>query len=296
MNMKRFCHFTERFVILSCAIFVCGCSDGGHSASELTVKFPAPSVSETEIVWFNLAGRDVSAAAAWLKDTDADILALGGTADAITEIAGVLDGYECVATDGAGVLSKLEIVESVELGIDGVAALYVLTGDMHIVACDFAEACGAAYGDLDADASKWASLDAAFASLLDATYNNPQYLRDSQSWFICGSTYFLSSMDCNIVNVPEWYPADITDGCYAADISAWNNNLKDCVPLHYRRFVPTFRDPVTGCEQRIDYIYVSNTVWRDIVEVEVVDDDFTIFDGSVPSHRPIRYKIRSYVD
>ena len=277
--MTHYAHFSLRFCCVALLLVTSACSkETSGPDDELEIRAPQAAERELSVIGFNVENRDAAELETWIADQKADICCLSG----LDGTHPAVDGYEAFSIGALSLLSRLPIVQSDQLSLDGITLIRCQIGTTRIVICDLGET----VSDIET-ANR-------FETLLNVTYNNPEYMEIRPRWIIFGSFPFCSSMDFNWQNRPAWYPDKLDDTAYAADLSAWNNGLKDPLATLHHFYIPTAFDPVSGHDFRHDYIYVSDAIWQYVIQAEVVDTPFTELLPDCTSHRPIRYRIRYY--
>ena len=107
-----------------------------------------------------------------------------------------------------------------------------------------------------------------FRRLVESTYNSG--IKAGENWIYAGQMYHLSVMQTDCKNTPDWYPTQSGDECFRTDRYAWSNHLYDCVWMKERDFVQTYTD-ADGRSYCADYVYVTPSVLKNIISVEVLD-------------------------
>ena len=224
------------------------------------IELQQEPLTEKHIIYCNLQGVDTEVAASWLKGRKEDIVAAVWT---IENVNSFIDDERFVVRH-----RNLMVIGESDNVIPSSESLIVNVAGLNVQVADFTE-----------DESNNHFLQ--IASILDEGYNIPS---SSSHWLIGGSFYYLSSTEFGYPSTPHWYPSQLKDPVFDADIYAWTNNLIDCIWMTSKTYNPTYTSS-EGYSWRADYVYASKSAWNSLIDV-------TLLEESGLKHKPILIKIK----
>lgn len=174
----------------------------------------------------------------------------------------------CSSEDGEDASAWIEGQNVDIVVMNGVVSDYDVPG-FEVVGCDFK---GMSVRDEYEE----------FRRVVESTYNSG--LQAGENWIYAGRMYHLSVMQTGYAGTPAWYPVHSDNERFNSDRYAWSNHLYDCVWMKERDYVQTYTD-AEGRSYCADYVYVTASVFKKIISVELLDVENL-------SHKAIKITLR----